>query len=264
MEEKEIIKIIKESFTMNSICKKVFGYSNKGAIEKIKKIIDKYDINIEHFSLSKSLQKYEIVKKTCPVCNTKFDVKKGIKKEKTTCSRSCSSKYFHHGVNNSNFDSSKYNLKKEKISESIKKLKSKFFTEEEIKRIKDLYNELKSTRKVAKELGISREYIRKYVDIFIPIKLSNEQIKINNYKRTYSWKKEAKKLLVEYKGGKCINCGYSNCVESLDFHHLDSKEKDFNISGKSYSLERLKNEVDKCVLLCSNCHREFHAGYIKI
>ena len=72
--------------------------------------------------------------------------------------------------------------------------------------------------------------------------------------------------LVEYKGGKCEMCGYNKCIAALDFHHKDYREKDFNLSknGNTYGLERAKKEVDKCILICSNCHRELHyeEGYI--
>jgi len=71
------------------------------------------------------LQKYETIKKSCPICEIEFEVKKGSKKEKTTCSYSCSSKYFQHGLNNPNFDKEKYKEKKEKISKSIIDLKNK-------------------------------------------------------------------------------------------------------------------------------------------
>lgn len=73
-----------------------------------------------------------------------------------------------------------------------------------------------------------------------------------------TWKKRKKKELVEYKGGKCEKCGYDKCIEALEFHHLDPKQKDFTIAGSSYSIERMKQEVDKCILICSNCHRELH------
>ncbi len=63
---------------------------------------------------------------------------------------------------------------------------------------------------------------------------------------------------VEYKGGKCQKCGYNKCVGALDFHHLDPREKDFTISGNSGKWENLKKELDKCVLLCKNCHVELH------
>ena len=67
---------------------------------------------------------------------------------------------------------------------------------------------------------------------------------------------------IEYKGGKCSICGYDKCVEALEFHHLDSSGKDFGISDKGYtrSWEKVKEELDKCLLVCANCHREIHAG----
>jgi len=63
---------------------------------------------------------------------------------------------------------------------------------------------------------------------------------------------------VEYKGGKCQNCGYSQCISAMDFHHLDPKEKDFAISGNAGKWENIKRELDKCILLCKNCHAEHH------
>ncbi len=71
--------------------------------------------------------------------------------------------------------------------------------------------------------------------------------------------KNNKKELVEYKGGKCQNCGYSKSHSALEFHHLDPSKKDFTIGYKRrISLDKLKEEVDKCVMLCSNCHRVEH------
>lgn len=73
-----------------------------------------------------------------------------------------------------------------------------------------------------------------------------------------------KELAVEYKGGKCEVCGYNKCLKALEFHHLNPNEKDFGISQKGYtrSWEKVKSELDKCIMLCSNCHAEFHAGLI--
>lgn len=74
-----------------------------------------------------------------------------------------------------------------------------------------------------------------------------------------------KKALIDYKGGKCIACGYYKSINSLSFHHLDPSKKDFEISGKHcLSLDKLKREVDKCVLLCLNCHSEVHSGVLKL
>ena len=64
---------------------------------------------------------------------------------------------------------------------------------------------------------------------------------------------------------KCKICGYDRCFAALDFHHLDPSTKEFVVAEmKNYSLARLKNEIDKCVLICANCHREVHAGLLNI
>ena len=68
-----------------------------------------------------------------------------------------------------------------------------------------------------------------------------------------------KQQAVDYLGGKCSNCGYDKCLGSLDFHHLKPLEKDPSyVFFKMIFSERLKKELDKCILLCSNCHRELH------
>lgn len=68
-----------------------------------------------------------------------------------------------------------------------------------------------------------------------------------------------KKLLLAHGGNKCQKCGYDKCIRALEFHHLDPNEKDFGISKiLTRSISSLKSEVDKCVLLCSNCHAEEH------
>ena len=67
-------------------------------------------------------------------------------------------------------------------------------------------------------------------------------------------------MAVAYLGGQCQVCGYNKCVGALDFHHKDPLEKDFGIGHKGYtnSWEKVKNELDKCLLLCKNCHSEEH------
>lgn len=76
---------------------------------------------------------------------------------------------------------------------------------------------------------------------------------------------ELKKKCIEYKGGKCIVCEYNRCEQALVFHHVDPNEKEFNIGGKHcLSWEKLKIELDKCVMLCNRCHAEFHAGLIDL
>jgi transposase len=78
---------------------------------------------------------------------------------------------------------------------------------------------------------------------------------INTIKLQQQRKKEA----INYKGGKCVKCGYNKYDGALDFHHIDPSKKDFSISRKkNCSLETIKPELDKCILLCRNCHSEVH------
>ncbi len=74
-------------------------------------------------------------------------------------------------------------------------------------------------------------------------------------------RKKIRIMAIEYKGGKCEQCAYSCCLEALEFHHTDPTKKDFNISIRGYtrSWKRVQEELDKCVMLCANCHREAHA-----
>lgn len=69
-----------------------------------------------------------------------------------------------------------------------------------------------------------------------------------------------KKHCVDYKGGECIRCGYKNCLAALEFHHRDPAEKEFTVAKLNTAIltESIKKELDKCDLVCSNCHKELH------
>lgn len=73
-------------------------------------------------------------------------------------------------------------------------------------------------------------------------------------KRTNIAKKE---LLVEKAGGKCVKCGYKECIAALDFHHVDPTSKEMNLNS-GLNLDIKLKEIEKCVLLCCRCHRELH------
>ena len=75
-------------------------------------------------------------------------------------------------------------------------------------------------------------------------------------------RKQIRKMAIVYKGSKCAICGYNNCIQALEFHHLNDTNKDFGISAKGYtrSWNSVRKELDKCLLLCANCHREVHEG----
>lgn len=79
--------------------------------------------------------------------------------------------------------------------------------------------------------------------------------------QTIERQRALKERAVIYKGGKCQQCGYNKCNSALEFHHVNPSEKDFQISKlklTSWCL-KIERELDKCTLLCSNCHKEEHS-----
>ena len=70
-----------------------------------------------------------------------------------------------------------------------------------------------------------------------------------------------KKLIITLKGGKCGGCGYSKNLAAMELHHNDPQNKSFQLDARhlsNSSMERIFEELTKCVLLCANCHREYH------
>lgn len=81
------------------------------------------------------------------------------------------------------------------------------------------------------------------------------------------WRKHRRRLkalLIEEAGGRCIICGYDRQPRALAFHHVDPAQKGFALSqkGVTLSLQALRAEARKCVLLCSNCHAEVEDGFV--
>lgn len=85
-------------------------------------------------------------------------------------------------------------------------------------------------------------------------------------RRKRKWKKEhsRKPLILAYLGGKCVSCGWRRWPRSLQVHHLDPKTKDKQLCAKLRfaPLKQLYKELEKCVLLCANCHGGLHAGCV--
>lgn len=72
-----------------------------------------------------------------------------------------------------------------------------------------------------------------------------------------------KERIIYVMGEKCQCCGYNKCNTALELHHLDPKEKDFSIgSNTNNRWQNVRNEIQKCILVCANCHREIHYGLI--
>jgi len=79
-------------------------------------------------------------------------------------------------------------------------------------------------------------------------------------------RKELRDKAINYLGSKCQICGYCKYGGALDFHHFDEKSKNFGLSqkGMTRSWEKVKKELDKCILICANCHREIHGKKMQL
>lgn len=141
--------------------------------------------------------------------------------------------------------------KKKQIETTINEVKeSKGLT---LKDFEDIYRmalPLKDFLKLRNEL-FEKKYITK-------------ELSVADYHKNR--RRQIKKELVDIKGGKCQVCGYNKCLRSLEFHHLDPLQKDFTISGnlKRIKREKVIKELEKCILVCSNCHGEIHDGLIRV
>ena len=78
-------------------------------------------------------------------------------------------------------------------------------------------------------------------------------------KRKYEVRINNRKKLDEYRGGlKCQQCGIDD-HRVMEFHHRDPSKKDNSISSMlTHSWKRIVREIEKCDVLCANCHRILH------
>jgi hypothetical protein len=90
--------------------------------------------------------------------------------------------------------------------------------------------------------------------------------KMKNREQNTSWARETKRQnkikAVEYAGGCCQLCGYNRCLAALEFHHINPEEKEYVPTQLlNCKWERIVLEINKCILLCANCHREVTYEY---
>lgn len=80
-------------------------------------------------------------------------------------------------------------------------------------------------------------------------------------KKGYLARKKAIKLMIEtLKINGCAICGYDKCNAALVFHHVNPEDKKFNLGNFRQPVDKIVEEINKCILLCANCHREIHWG----
>ncbi len=86
-------------------------------------------------------------------------------------------------------------------------------------------------------------------------------------KKVKDWRERTKKRLIFSMGGGCQCCGYTKTHKALELHHIDPKvkEKSFRqLMAHPTAIDTWYAEFEKCILVCSNCHREIHAGIRKL
>lgn len=99
-----------------------------------------------------------------------------------------------------------------------------------------------------KDVERQREYLKSHY-------LQNKQKYVG---AIYSRRDRNSQLILEYKQGKtCEVCGNDNPV-LFDFHHLEGKELEITNAVHDWGIKRIKRELDKCQILCANCHRKKH------
>jgi hypothetical protein len=113
---------------------------------------------------------------------------------------------------------------------------------------------------------ITKPLISFYVRSDRPGKKAYSYCKDCHNKNMQARQKSIKQQCVDYKGSSCQICGYSKYIGALEFHHTNEKEeKQFSIAQhRNSSFAAVKAELDKCVLLCANCHREVHANLAQL
>jgi predicted DNA-binding protein YlxM (UPF0122 family) len=133
-------------------------------------------------------------------------------------------------------------------------------TNELIKQIQEYYNKGFSCQETAIKFGVGKTTVRSYVEIRHKKILSNTERKKNAVNAVNKRRRKIKQMAIDYKGGQCVKCGYKKCNSALEFHHLDPTQKDFSLGAKGHctSWDKIKKELDKCILVCANCHREIH------
>jgi DNA replicative helicase MCM subunit Mcm2 (Cdc46/Mcm family) len=127
--------------------------------------------------------------------------------------------------------------------------------------INEIINNLPKTRQIFDELyydKLTKLEIQFFYNSFYKKPYMGTR-KNNVPKEYYRIKRlNIKKELVDLKGGSCEICGYNKSLRALEFHHINPKDKDFNLSGMVRLTEEIKKELKKCMLVCSNCHAELH------
>jgi len=129
--KENVVEIILNSNSRSEVCEKMGVHNNGKHMRMVNELISMYDIDITHF---KRIDKHPTIKKICPICVNDFETKKGHKREKTTCSISCSNTHFRSGKDHGNWrpfsDYSGNELRSSNFSKKYRKLCFKYHKHE--------------------------------------------------------------------------------------------------------------------------------------
>lgn len=163
----------------------------------------------------------------------------------------------------------------------------------DLDKLKDFYNQGLSITKMSEEFDVSYITIKRYLKK-LGLTFKNKSISANNsvrickicgendptlfpknktklckkcdYKRTNEYMKQRRLKFLELKGNRCFKCGYDRYQGALEFHHINPEEKEVldTQTVTSRKISDIMKELDKCVILCANCHREVHGNVLQI
>src|SRR3990172_7474961 len=81
--------------------------------------------------------------------------------------------------------------------------------------------------------------------------------------RVSKWRHNKRNELIKRAGGQCTICGYNKYTGALEFHHIDPSTKEMNLSVTDMYRKDVYDEINKCILVCANCHRELQVGMVE-
>ena len=129
------------------------------------------------------------------------------------------------------------------------------------------YEKYKKLHKNEMNIRSKNYYLNHKEDYYLA---SIEYVRLNKdkiNKKQEIRRKDNKIKALQYKGNSCQKCGYNKSSKALHFHHISPENKSFEVSKlliQSRNWEVIQTELDKCILLCGNCHSEEHDKEINI
>ena len=101
------------------------------------------------------------------------------------------------------------------------------------------------------------ERVKRNAEYFKKWYVANKE---KQYKRVKDFERKSQEYILAIKESTTCPCGESHPA-TLDFHHVDRSQKLINIASiakKGWSIKRISEEISKCEIICSNCHRKKH------